>query len=48
MDRINELIDEGRYVEAIAVALGSITGSLVAVAIKAAVFWTVGKFMLGL
>lgn len=48
MDTLNGLIEDGEYIQAIAYVLGSLTAKLVTCAVKAIIFWAVGKIMLGL
>lgn len=47
MEKIDEMIADGNYVDAVAYVLGSLTGSLVALIIKAAIFWMVGRWIIG-
>ena len=47
METINEMIANGEYLEATAKVLGSLTGSIVTLIIKAAIFWMVGRWVIG-
>lgn len=47
MEQINEMIAQGEYVEAAAHVLGSLTGSIVSLIIKSAIFWMVGRWIIG-
>lgn len=47
METIDEMIANGEYLEAIAQVLGDLTVSIVTLAIKAAIFWMVGRWIIG-